>query len=224
MLSTKKGRMLTEYVSDYVVFDLETTGINCSFDQIVEISGVKVIGGKVKDSFSTLVNPGMPIPWQASRVNGITDDMVEDAPYMEEVLGDFFEFIGDLVLVGHNICSFDMKFIYRESEKLFGKYPDNDYIDTLVLSRHMLPELEHHKLGDLTEYFGLENEDAHRALGDAAVNQKIFEKMGKLLTKSPELLRKCPSCGSLLKKRNGKYGMFWGCSGYPDCRYTENIR
>ena len=64
--------MLTEFVSDYVVFDLETTGISCSNDQIVEISGVKVIGGKVTDQFSTLVNPGRPIPWQASQVNGIT--------------------------------------------------------------------------------------------------------------------------------------------------------
>ena len=99
MLSTKTGNMITEYVRDYVVFDLETTGISCNLDQIVEISGVKVIGGKVADNFSTLVNPQRPIPWQASQVNGITDDMVEDAPYIDDVLGQFIEFIGDFVLI-----------------------------------------------------------------------------------------------------------------------------
>lgn len=223
MLSTKTGSMITEYVSDYVVFDLETTGISCNFDQIVEISGVKVIGGKVADKFSTLVNPQRPIPWQASRVNGITDDMVEDAPYIEDVLEEFFEFVGDLVLIGHNIKTFDLKFIYRESERLFGKLPDNDYVDTLVLARQMFPDMAHHRLGDMADHFKLKNDQEHRALGDAVVNQKIYEKMGKLLKKSPELLRKCPNCGCLLKKRNGKYGPFWGCTGFPDCRYTENI-
>ncbi len=221
MLSNKTGNMITEYVSDYVVFDLETTGISCNFDRIVEISGVKVIGGKVADEFSTLVNPGKPIPWQASRVNGITDDMVEDAPYIEDVLGRFLEFAGDLVLIGHNIKSFDLKFIYRESERLFGKVPDNDYVDTLILARNMFPDMDHHRLGDMADHFHLKNEQAHRALGDAVVNQKIYEKMGKMLKNSPDLLRKCPNCGGILKKRNGKYGPFLGCTGYPECRYTE---
>ena len=162
--STKTPGMLTEFVSDYVVFDLETTGISCSVDQIVEISGVKVIGGKVTDQFSTLVNPGRPIPWQASQVNGITDDMVADAPYIDDVLGQFLKFAGTLVLVGHNIKSFDLKFIYRESERLFGRTPINDYVDTLVLARIMFPDLPHHRLGDMADYFGLTNEQAHRAL------------------------------------------------------------
>ncbi len=223
MLSTKTGNMITEYVRDYVVFDLETTGISCNLDQIVEISGVKVIGGKVADNFSTLVNPQRPIPWQASQVNGITDDMVEDAPYIDDVLGQFIEFIGDFVLIGHNIKSFDLKFIYRESERLFGKFPDNDFVDTLILARHMFPEMEHHRLGDMADLFKLKNDQEHRALSDSMVNQKIYEKMGKLLMNSPELLKKCPECGNLLKKRNGKYGPFWGCSGFPDCRYTEDI-
>ncbi len=224
IFSTKTPGMLTEFVSDYVVFDLETTGISCSNDQIVEISGVKVIGGKVTDQFSTLVNPGRPIPWQASQVNGITDDMVADAPYIDDVLGDFLKFTGRLVLVGHNIKSFDLKFIYRESERLFGRTPINDYVDTLVLARSMFPDLPHHRLGDMADYFGLTNEQAHRALGDAVVNQKIYEKMGEMLKESPELLKKCPKCGCLMKKRAGKFGPFWGCSGYPDCRHTENIR
>ena len=110
-LSSKPGKKLNTYTPDYVIFDLETTGTSCQSDEVVEISAVKVIDGKVVDEFSTLVNPGMPIPYYASEVNGITDDMVADNPNFEDALCEFLEFTGDAVLVGHNIHTFDMKFI-----------------------------------------------------------------------------------------------------------------
>ena len=113
MLSNKKGKNLNKYVSDYVVFDLETTGMSPDKDEIVEISAIKVKDGEIVDEFSSLVNPGMPIPAGASSVNGITDDMVADAPGFEEVFELFLEFIGEEVLVGHNIAGFDMHFLYR---------------------------------------------------------------------------------------------------------------
>ena len=80
------GNLLNTYVADYVVFDLETTGISPKTDEVVEISAVKVEHGKVTDEFSTLVNPKQRIPYGASRVNGITDDMVAEAPFFEQVL------------------------------------------------------------------------------------------------------------------------------------------
>ena len=107
MLADRQGRLLTSYVSDYVVFDLETTGISCSKDDIVEISAISVKDSKIVDEFSTLVNPLRPIPYYASNVNGITDDMVADSPVFEDVLPQFLDFIGNSVLVGHNIHSFD---------------------------------------------------------------------------------------------------------------------
>ena len=82
------GNLLNTYVADYVVFDLETTGISPKTDEVVEISAVKVEHGKVTDEFSTLVNPKQRIPYGASRVNGITDDMVAEAPFFEQVLED----------------------------------------------------------------------------------------------------------------------------------------
>ena len=112
MLSKKAGKKLLEYVPDYVLFDLETTGISWEKDEVVEISAVKVKGGEVVDEFSSLVNPGMPIHYYASEVNGITDDMVADSPSFDKVLEEFLEFAGDAVLVGHNIHTFDMKFIH----------------------------------------------------------------------------------------------------------------
>ena len=214
---------LAEYISNYVVFDLETTGVSCNYDEVVEISAIKVDNHKVVSEFTTLVNPKRAIPYSATQVNGITDDMVKDAPVWEKALTDFLAFAADYVLVGHNIHFFDMKFIYRDCERYFNELPQNDYIDTLKLARLYLPQLEHHKLTDLADYFGVSTDGAHRALQDCRMNQIVYERLGKEIRKNPGLLKKCPKCGELMQKRNGKVGMFWGCGGYPKCRYTENL-
>ena len=172
------GNLLNTYVADYVVFDLETTGISPKTDEVIEISAVKVKQGQVTDEFSTLVNPKCRIPYGASRVNGITDDMVAEAPFFEQVLEEFLEFIKGFVLVGHNIARFDMNFLYRDVEKYFERSLANDYIDTLQMARRELPNLEHHRLTDLAEYYGISAEGAHRALNDCRMNQQVFEKMG----------------------------------------------
>ena len=187
---------------------------------------MKVQGGNVIDEFTTLVNPEMPIPYYASEVNGITDDMVEDSPVFKDAFSDFLDFAGDNVLVGHNIHTFDMKFLYRFADEYWGKTIGNDYIDTLQIARAYLPQLEHHRLTDLAEYYGISPEGAHRALNDCRMNQKVFEQLGKEMENPSEeakAVKKCPRCGSILKKRNGKFGEFWGCTSYPDCKYTENI-
>jgi len=227
------GTRLSTYVEDYVVFDLETTGISCATDQVVEISAVKVVKGQIVDEFSTLVNPGMPIPVQASLVNGITDDMVKDSPHFEEALAAFLAFAGDAVLVGHNIHSFDMKFLYRDARRFWNLVPKNDYIDTLPLARVCLRSLRRHRLTDLAEYYGISPDGAHRALNDCRMNQQVFEHLGRDLAKRTASrsasqvgdfgLRICPKCGNPMKKRNGKFGEFYGCSGYPACRHTEKI-
>lgn len=223
MLGTNKGKKLDQYVTDYVVFDLETTGISCYNDQVVEISAVKVSKGQVVEEFTSLVNPRCPIPYRASMVNGITDEMVKDAPAFDKVLADFLGFIGDHVLVGHNIHTFDMKFIYRDCEKFWGKVPENNYVDTLSLARMCLAELGHYKLTDLSEYYGVSTKGAHRALNDCRMNQIIYERLGGEMEKRKNDIKQCPKCGQFLLKRKGKFGYFLGCGGYPACRYTENL-
>jgi len=229
MLSKKAGKKLNIYVSDYVVFDLETTGISCVTDKVIEISALKVKKGKVIDEFSTLVNPECHIPFYASRVNGITDKMVKDSPGFQEAFADFLEFVEEAVLVGHNIHTFDMKFLYRDANLFWKQTVSNDYVDTLQLARVCLPQLSNYKLTDLAEYYGISSEGAHRALCDCRMNQKVFERLGLEMTKigkSPEVARsekRCPLCGAALKKRNGRYGDFWGCMSFPGCRYTENV-
>ena len=121
MKERNKGRRLNDYLKDYVVFDLETTGINQNVDKIVEISAVKVCGHEIVGEYSTLVNPCMHIPAAATAVNGITDEMVADAPGIKEAVEGFVAFIGDSVLVGHNIHTFDTNFIYDAVWEEMGK-------------------------------------------------------------------------------------------------------
>ena len=225
MLSEKPGRIRNGYVPDYVVFDFETTGISSETDVIVEISAVRAAGGRITDEFSTLVNPGRPIPYSASMVNGITDDMVKDSPSVRDALTDFLKFAGDAVLVGHNIRTFDMKFLCRYARDFWGLTIGNDYIDTLQLARAYLPQLGHHRLTDLAVHYGISAEGAHRALNDCRMNQMVFEQLAKEMAKrsgGAEAVKLCPRCGNVLRKRNGRFGAFWGCMGYPECRYTEN--
>lgn len=228
MLGNTQGKLLNEYIEDYVVFDLETTGVSPYNDEVIEISAVKARKGKVVEEFSQLVNPKRTIPFAASRVNNITDDMVSDAPFFDEVLRNFLEFVGEDVLVGHNIQSFDMKFIYRDCERYFHQLITNDYVDTLILAKRCFPEWRHRRLGDLADYYGISTQGAHRALADCRMNQRVFELLGKEMnTETKKTLdsnvKTCPLCNLPLKKRNGRYGEFWGCTGFPNCRYTENI-
>lgn len=222
-----KGKRLNKYVKDYVVFDLETTGINQALDAIIEISAIKVQGGTIIGEYSTLVNPERHIPAGATAVNGISDAMVADAPVIAEVIGEFMEFIGDSILVGHNIHTFDTNFIYDAAWKALGREIRNDYIDTLYMARKCLPQLKHHKLTDISEYFHIATEGAHRALNDCVMNQKCYEAMGVIWqqeaeSKSQEYAISCPKCGGELLRRKGRFGFFYGCSNFPVCRYTQN--
>ncbi len=222
MEEQRKGKRLVKYVADYVVFDLETTGTNIISDGIIEISAVKVRKGSIIDTFSTLVNPGQSIPYYATAVNGITDEMVAEAPDIKEALESFLKFVGEDILVGHNIQSFDLKFIYREAMELFALEVENDYIDTLYMSRSCLPQLKHHKLVDIAEHFQISSEGAHRALNDCMMNQKCFEALAAIQKNIK--IEICPRCGGEMKRRNGKFGEFLGCSNFPGCRYTTPLK
>lgn len=228
-----KGKRLHKYVKDYVVFDLETTGVNPERDSIIEISAVKVGDGKTIGEYSTLVNPGCHIPAAATAVNGIRDNMVADAPQEGEAMEGFLEFIGGSILVGHNIHTFDMNFAYDAVLRALGKELDNDYVDTLYMARSCLPGLSHYRLTDICEYFHIAVEGAHRALNDCRMNQRCYEELGKIWeaqkqkreaegnSPEPEEGQVCPLCGGILYLRKGRYGKFYGCGNFPSCRFTK---
>lgn len=204
-MSTQKGTLINKYTPNYVIFDLETTGISPNYDEVIEISALKVKGGEVVDEFNTLVNPGRKIPFGATKVNGITNAMVAEAPAFSHVLAEFLDFAEGLVLVGHNIAQFDMKFIWRDAEQYFGEIPQNNYVDTLQVARKHLPKMEHHRLVDLAEHYGISSEGAHRALNDCYMNQKVYEcmvaEMRETHQKRAEEARKKASQGVEVQQR-----------------------
>ena len=159
-------------ITDYVVFDLETTGLS-SKSEIIEIAAVKVHNDEIIDKFESLVKPIEPIPYSATNVNNITNEMVLNAPSIEEVMPSFLDFIGTYILVGHNINSFDMRILSSAAYSTYGIKIDNETIDTLNLAKHCL-SLSNYTLGDLCKYFSITNHDAHRALSDVIATYNCF--------------------------------------------------
>jgi DNA polymerase-3 subunit epsilon len=168
-----KGKSLVTFPASFAALDIETTGLDATVDSIIELSAVKVKDGKVTDTFSTLVNPEQPIDWWITELTGITDDMVKDAPTIDKTLGDFVTFLGDDVVVGHNV-NFDINFIYDNHKRITDNDFSNDFIDTLRLARFLLKDLSHHRLGDLVEYLGIGSEVKHRGLDDAKATLDIL--------------------------------------------------
>ena len=217
------GTQVTAYFEDYIDFDLETTGLYPDKDSIIEIGAVKVRDHEVVDQLDLLVNPGVLIPTKIVQLTGITDEMVKDAPGIADALVDFYDFIGDDVIVGHNIQRFDIPFVKNAAEKCGKTLFINQYMDTLPLSQALYPEMKSHSEEALDGRFGVINQGAHRSVNDCMANQHLYEIMGKEFEARKQTLHICPKCGNLLLKRKGKYGDFLGCNNYPECRYTENI-
>lgn len=160
-----KGKSLLTFPNEYVVFDLETTGLDSSCDSIIEIAAIRVSNDRIIEEFQTLVNPNAPIDDFIMHLTGISNEMVSDAPLIESVLPAFLRFIGDDIVIGHN-ANFDVNFIYDACVRLGLPPIRNDFVDTLRLSRLLCPEEEHHRLSDLVNRYGLAPGTAHRAMAD----------------------------------------------------------
>ncbi len=160
-------------LKDYLVVDLETTGLNPKLDKIIEIGAVKVKDGNVCEVYETFVNPGRMIPERITEVTGINDDMVKDAPYIEDIISDFIDFSEGLNLIGHNLI-FDYSFLKTNAvnNKLsFEKLG----IDTLKIARTHLGGLPSRRLDSLCAHFGISDENHHRAVNDATATKELYE-------------------------------------------------
>lgn len=164
---------------DYVVFDIETTGLKAEQGHIIEIGAVKLKGGKVAGRFSTFVNAGVTIPQNIVALTGIRDEMLLDAPLTRDVLSEFAAFTSGCVLVAHN-ASFDVGFIRTHGER-YGILFDNPYVDTLMLSRYLLWGIKNHKLNTVCEHLGVSLENHHRAVDDAEATAGVFVKLLDLM-------------------------------------------
>mgnify|MGYP000597844246 CR=1 FL=1 len=168
--------------TEFIVFDLETTGLNPSQHEIIEIGAVKFKDGEKIDQFKSFINPGVKIPTKITDITGINNRMVKDAPGLKEVIQDFIEFAGDGVLVAHN-ADFDYGFIRTALENLDIEKDDYTVLDTLGLARALVKDSKNHKLNTLTEYFGVELENHHRALDDAAATAEVLSNLFEIIKK-----------------------------------------
>lgn len=159
---------------NYVVFDIETTGLNPKYEKIIELGAAKVRDGKVVDTFSTFVNPGKSLPERIKELTGICDTDVINAPYIEEVLDLFIDFAGDDILLGHNLI-FDYSFVKKAAVNQKKTFNRNG-VDTLKIARRFLNDLESRNLGFLCEHYRIQLQ-AHRALNDALATHELYQRL-----------------------------------------------
>ena len=177
-------RKLTD---EFIVFDLETTGLSAANEKIIEIGAVRVKNLTVVDTMDIFVNPGKPIPPRIIELTGINDSMVKDAVGEKEAMEQFTAFCGESpVLVAHN-AGFDTSFIRAAISRCGMKF-DFSYIDTVAMSRNLLPTLSKFTLDNVAKHLGLGDFNHHRACDDAAINAGIFEKLSRMLLETNEEL------------------------------------
>ena len=168
----------------YVVLDLETTGLNCVYNRIIEFGAVRVENGIVTESMDILINPECPLPKKIVEITNITDKMLEKQPTISEALPKIIDFIGDAILVTHN-ADFDFSFLQHALKRCGFEQLKNPVIDTLSLSRYLFPESKSHRLGSLCRNMDVvyDEDSAHRADYDARVLNDVWMPMLVLLTK-----------------------------------------
>jgi len=171
-----KGESLLALPLSYTVIDLETTGLDPQWNDIIECGAMHVVDGVITDKYGQLVNPGYEIDEFITELTGITNEMLSTAPAIDEVLPGFIDFVGDAIIVGHNV-NFDVNFIYDNCVGILKKGFTNDFVDTMRLSRRLFPQERHHRLCDLIERFGIGNAVEHRALADVEQTNRCFQYM-----------------------------------------------
>lgn len=190
-----ESRSLTE--TEFVVFDLETTGAKTPPCRITEIGAYRIKGGVITEEFQTLINPETIIPPFISVLTGITDRMVRNAPKFCDVAEDFLNFIGNSVLVAHN-AHFDIRFLNYEIDRIYQGYRvANPHLCTVQLSRRLLPNIANHRLQTVADYYSIAIKNRHRAADDAFATAKIFV---NLLAQMQNL-----GVSSLAAARKGKF-------------------
>lgn len=173
--------------TDFTVFDTETTGLDPKLNRVVEIGGIRFDAKGIASRFNVLINPGVAMPSEVTKINGITDDMLRGQPASSVVLPDFLRFIGDSVLIAHN-APFDVSFINEELARIGLPALKNRVIDTRIFAKETFPNLPKYALQELAVRFSIDVKDAHRAEDDARVCMELFLICLKELTaKNPAL-------------------------------------
>ena len=171
MVENAKDVLIDEEI--YVVFDLETLGLNSHKNEIIEIGAIKLQGRRIVDKYSQLINPKRSVPKKIEEITNITDSMLEGMPTIEEVLPGFMEFVGDATMVAHN-APFDMGFIKRDIKKYLGIDFNPAVIDTLQMARDLYPDQRGYNLKAMTKFLKVGLENHHRAVDDSQATAAMF--------------------------------------------------
>lgn len=168
---------------DFIVLDIETTGLSRYTNKVTEIAAVKVKNDKIIDQFHSLINPEQKIPSFITKLTGIDNEMVKDSPKIHEILPLFKEFLGDHVLVAHN-AGFDVGFLNHNLREYIAEELSNEIICTVKLANRIPLTTENRKLKTLCEYFKIKNESEHRAMGDTKATTELIREFRTILTKN----------------------------------------
>lgn len=171
-----KGKSLLKSIDSYVAIDIETTGLDAKFDSILEIGAIRINNGKIINSFESLCYCEDGVSDFITNLTGITNEMIMNAPQLEMVLKNFLTFIGDDILVGHNV-NFDINFLYDSCLELFGCFLTNDFVDTLRFARRTYPGLTNYKLETLSQALRIHSLPEHRGLADCYAAFECYEKL-----------------------------------------------
>ncbi len=176
----QKGKSLIEAPESFVVLDIETTGYSPEWDYIIEVGAIKYENGIEITRFSSLIQPPSSdneyIDSYITELTGITNEMLSSAPTIESVLPELYDFLGDSIIIGHNV-NFDINFLYDSFEEFLGKSLSNDFVDTMRLSRNIHPEEKHHRLSDLCKKYELDYSSAHRSIKDCELTFSCYENL-----------------------------------------------
>lgn len=162
-------KYVRKIIDNYCVLDLETTGLSPNYDSIIEIGIIKVKENKIVDKYNSLINPGFLINEYITSITGITNEMLKGKPKIIDLKKEVLNFIGNDVLVGHNI-SFDVSFL----QKGFNEELKNEYIDTLQFCRKLFKELSHHRLTDMSNYLKISRNE-HRSMSDCLCTKELYD-------------------------------------------------
>lgn len=172
----EKGESLLLAVKDFTAIDIETTGLSPDFDSIIELAAVKYRDGDPVEKYQQLVNPGFKLDEFIKELTGITDDMLAEAPEIGAVLPDYIQFIGDDIVVGHNV-NFDVNFIYDNCVDQQLPRFNNDFIDTMRMARRLHKDWPNHKLDTMLSRLNVGDRSLHRALNDTELTAECYLQM-----------------------------------------------
>ncbi len=201
IIRDKKGSSIIDFPNKYCVIDIETTGFDPRYDEIIEIAALKVIEGRIVDTFQSLVKPESPVDSYITELTGIDNDMLKNAPKIDDVILDFYKFLGDYILVGHNV-NFDINFLYDIQELT------NDFIDTMRISRKLHTTLKHHRLKDIVSFYNIDAKTFHRSLADCQATFECYKKMAEDVLREYETFENFKKMFKAIKNKYGISGKY----------------